>query len=105
VKKDTLCIDAHDNRIVIGGLLSQKVWVYKILEVPVEPQGAIVSLLSTFAALSPKTKLILKIDKYINAGNGVTKIQICPSDLNRMAVLMPINQVIRLAWMQSAHLA
>ncbi len=73
--------------------MSQKVWVYKIMEIPVEPQGSIVSLLSSLAALSPKTRLILKIDKYINAGNGVTKIQICPNDQNRMAVLMPINQV------------
>lgn len=32
MKKDTLCVDASENRIVIGGLTSQKVWVFNVKE-------------------------------------------------------------------------
>ena len=47
VKRDTYCMDAIENLIVIGAQQSQKVWVLNIKEGPPVPKGALDTLWET----------------------------------------------------------
>ena len=97
IKKDSLCLDATDERIVVGGMVSQKVWVFKVEEIRVKPSGnildKIVTGLSNRGALSCLT---ITIYKYINAEAGVSKIKLHPNDVKRIAVLLPLNQLVEI---------
>ena len=97
IKKDSLCLDATDERIVVGGMVSQKVWVFKVSEVKLKPAnnllGKIVTGISNRGAPS---YLTIAIYKYINAEAGVSKIKLHPSDAHRIAVLLPLNQLVEI---------
>ena len=97
IKKDSLCLDATDERIVVGGMVSQKVWVFKVEEIKMKPAAnlidKIVTGLSNRGSLSCLT---IAIYKYINAEAGVSKIKLHPSDVRRIAVLLPLNQLVEI---------
>ena len=78
-------------------MVSQKVWVFKVEEIRVKPSGnildKIVTGLSNRGALSCLT---ITIYKYINAEAGVSKIKLHPNDVKRIAVLLPLNQLVEI---------
>ena len=114
VKKDTLCLDATQEQIAIGGLVSQKVWVFLVKEGPDLSKGPIKSFVDAVKKrISPNlvsaedeeeriqkrkknttiTKVTTEIFRFINAGSGVSKIKLHP-DGKRIAVLLPTNQTV-----------
>ena len=111
VKKDTLCLDATEEQIAIGGLLSQKVWVFNVKEGPNLTRGAIgnfidackrrisprlVSVVDEVSRRRPgedSTRVSTEIYRFINAGAGVSNVKLHP-DGKRIAVLLPSNQTV-----------
>jgi WD40 repeat protein len=100
VKKDTLCLDATVKRIAVGGLNSQKVWLFNVKEKSTKRSGrwntfvdSVLNGRSINASGEDRTVLATDIYKFIHAGGGVTRVKL-HSDEKRMAVLLSINQTV-----------
>lgn len=97
VKKDNLCIDANEKQIVVGGLVSQKVWVFTIKEGRQPNKSPFDLFMDALKRQNWRsndrtcTRIYTDIFKFINAGAGVSKVKLHP-DGKRMAVLLPLNQ-------------
>ncbi len=110
VKKDTLCMDATDKMVAVGGLISQKVWVFSIKEGPPATKNAFRTFMDAVSRAGkgsadlgdestrprrsqPENRVFTDIFKFINAGSGVTAVKLSPSS-KRMAVLMPLSHKV-----------
>ena len=97
IKKDSLCLDANDDRIVVGGMVSQKVWVFKVNEEKLRPTNNILGKIVTgISHRGAPSHLTIAIYKYINAEAGVSKIRLHPKDMKKIAVLLPLNQLVEI---------
>ena len=102
VKKDTLCLDATETRIAVGGLVSQKVWVFNVKEKVATKRGRLDMLWDMLvrggnggANGQEFTTISTEIFKFIHAGVGVARVKL-HSDNKRMAVLLPLNQTVEI---------
>ncbi len=100
VKKDALCLDATLKRVAVGGLNSQKVWLFNVKEKSTRKRGkwnAFVDTVFNGRTVNhngeESTVLAMDIYKFIHAGGGVARVKL-HSDDKRMAVLLPINQTV-----------
>ena len=97
IKKDSLCLDASDDRIVVGGMVSQKVWVFKVNEVKLKAANNLLDKIVTgISHRGASSCLTIAIHKYINAEAGVSKIRLHPTDTKKIAVLLPLNQLVEI---------
>ena len=97
VKKDVLCLDAGPNRVVVGGFVSQKVWVFKVKEGPLKRKRNWEFLKSALKGEMSRTepRLDVELYKFINAESGVRKVKLA-EDEKLMAVLLPTNNTVEI---------
>ena len=99
VKKDTLCMDATAKRVAVGGLGSQKVWLFNVKERAEQNRSRWSTIVHSVlygksrGDAGERTVLTMDIFKFIHAGGGVSRVKL-HSDDKRMAVLLPINQTV-----------
>jgi WD40 repeat protein len=95
VRKDSLCLDASEDRIVVGGKLSQKVWVFKVREFMLPPAASFVDrVIRGITNGGAPSYLTIGLYKYISAETGVSKVRFHPTNPATIAVLLPFNQLL-----------
>jgi len=96
INSDTLCMDATDDKIVVAGYNSQKVWVFNVEEEDSVQLSMVPDFLVRMSMSRNRSKqLVTKLTKFIAATGGVSKVQL-HSDSNRLAVLLPHNHSLEI---------